>query len=140
MHRKLKKKYAEVQLQDSEMKQLEATYNSAIKAALTKNEDAASILRNALELGAAKGGIELNSVSAVRNSNLNNEVVLYEIDLSGFAGLEELATMIYAIESAENSVCWRKLELRVGGRMAESSVAFSGTLGLIQFIGENEVK
>ncbi len=131
-------KYSELKIRESEIKQSEALYAKTIANMPTSSVDVATELRSIPDVAATQSGVLLNSLGAVRTTILTNDVTLYEVDISGTALAEPLANMLIAINTVTPKAEWRKLELRVGGRMEEGSISFSGTLGMMQYTGETE--
>lgn len=131
-------KYTELKLKEADIKQSEALYAETIANMPTTEVDIATVLRSIPEDAATKNNIQLNSLGAVRTSVLTSDVTLYEVDISGTAAADSLASMLVAINAVTPKAEWRKLELRVGGRMEEGSVSFTGTLGMMQYTGEKE--
>ncbi len=130
----LNAKYEKLLMRDMQTKKIEKNYDSLKKSLLTADEDAAALLRSAVEAAANLAGIKLNSVGAVRTNNLNDEIVMLEIDVTGTAAPDAAAKMLTALDAATPVVEWRKFDLRSGGRgpMESGSISFSGTLGLMQ--------
>lgn len=131
-------KYSELKLKEAEIKKSEALYAETIASIPTTDVDIATELRNILETSATKNSIQVSSLGAVRTTVLTSDVTLYEVDISGTAVADSLANMLIAINLVTPKAEWRKLEIRVGGRMEEGSVSFTGTLGMMQYTGEKE--
>ena len=128
------KQYAQLQLRENILKTTEKNYRSLL-ASVESTEDVSpeSALRGAVEKSAAQAGLQLQSIGAARETTLNGDLLLYEIDFSGGGEGAKISEFLLAFDAFAPRVFWRKFDLRNGGGRGPgpAGVSFSGTVGML---------
>ncbi len=115
------------------LKAVEKNYRSLLTTAGIPGEVSPdTVLRAAVEKSAAQAGLQLQSIGAARESAVNSDLAVYEIDFSGGGETAKISEFLLALDAFAPRVFWRKFEIRNGGRgPGPAGITFSGTLGVL---------
>ncbi|MBN2642728.1 MAG: hypothetical protein JXR78_13825, partial [Victivallales bacterium] len=85
-------------------------------------------LRKLIETAAADTGLKLTSLGALRESKLENELKIYELNLSASANLEQIMRFIMELEASTPKLYWSQLNFRPDNSRNPENVHFNGTV------------
>ena len=113
-----RKEYQKVRKSYDELQAQKKRYRAIVDAACRESgEDKVKTkLHNSVSSAAAKLEFKLSRIGSVGIGRLNNELYYADIDIAAEGKLDEIATLIAALEEIDLKPVWRQLELRPDNR------------------------
>jgi hypothetical protein len=93
-----------------------------------RDGDPAHALRKLIETAATDTGLKLASLGALRESKLENELKIYELNLSASAEIEQIMKFIMELEASTPKLYWSQLNFRPDNSRDPKSVHFNATV------------
>ncbi|MGE4301331.1 MAG: hypothetical protein AB7F40_06985 [Victivallaceae bacterium] len=127
------KQYSQLMQRENAFKIIEKNYRALLATAETPGDSSPeSALRGAVEKSAAQAGLQLQSIGAARESTVNSDLAMYEIDFAGGGESAKISEFLLALDAFSPRIFWRKFEIRNGGHgPGPAGITFSGTLGML---------
>lgn len=85
-------------------------------------------LRKLIETAAVDSGIKLASLGALRESKLDNQLKICELNLSASAEIEQIMKFIMELEASTPKLYWSQLNFRPDNSRDPKSVNFNATV------------